>query len=98
MRCFKPFGGSAIYEIGAKMILKIKAFIYRLGDVFGLSIYLADKEEDAYIEENNYSGKGFAEDIARGSWQAKHGFLSVWTGAMPFHVVIWKKIKNVVRF
>lgn len=31
-------------------MIKLKAFIYRFSNIFGLHIYLAQKEEDAYID------------------------------------------------
>lgn len=37
------------------MILKIKAFIYRFCNIFGLHIYLAKKEEKLYLETLEFS-------------------------------------------
>ncbi len=79
------------------MSLKIKAFIYRFFMVFGVSVYLADKEEQQYIDSLKKEGKLQLEGVHRGSWQAKHGFLSVWTYKQNFIEATWNKIKNVFR-
>lgn len=60
------------------MTLKSKAFIYRFFAIFGLSIYLAKKEENEYINSLPIKDN-FMESISRGSWQARHGFTTVWT-------------------
>lgn len=80
------------------MIIKLKAFIYRLSDVFGLSIYLAEKEENEYIEENGFKGKGLKENIARGGWQATHGFSKVLVWKKPVYVKVWIKLKHAFYF
>jgi hypothetical protein len=83
------------------MKLKLKAFIYRLSDVFGKSIYLAREEEDLYMEllreaEGRYDE--LWDGIERGSWQAHHGFTTVWTFRQPWYVSIWEKVKHAFRF
>lgn len=60
------------------MILKIKAFIYRFSDIFGIKIYLANKEEAIYIRSLNNLSK-LEKGIHVGLWQAKHGFTTIWT-------------------
>jgi hypothetical protein len=80
---------------GAFVNLKIKAFIYRLSSAFGHGIYLAQKEEDAYIHLTRPS-LGLKEDLERGCWQAKHGFTSVWTWNQPWYKAFWNKLKHVV--
>jgi hypothetical protein len=74
-------------------MLKLKAFIYRFSNIFGLRIYLAGKEEDAFIATQNLKS-GISEGIARGSWQAKHGFTTIWTWGQPLHLQFWKKLKH----
>lgn len=62
------------------MILKIKAFIYRL-----TGIYLAEKEENEYITSDEFwdimdstedpeLDNRTVQKILIGSWQCKHGF------------------------
>ncbi len=77
-------------------MIRFKAFIYRFFCIFGISIYLANKEENAYIASNSFSSE-LAENIARGSWQAKHGFTSVWTYGKPFFVAMKQKINHAFR-
>jgi hypothetical protein len=62
-------------------MLKLKAFIYRFSNIFGLRIYLADKEEQAFIDTQDLSS-GLAEGTLRGCWQAQHGFTTVWTSRL----------------
>jgi hypothetical protein len=79
------------------MIIKIKAFIYRFSNIFGLHIFLAEKEQSDYIIS---LGKISAEsrEIHEGMWQAMNGFTSVWTWRMPFHKALFRKIKHAFDF
>lgn len=79
------------------MILKIKAFIYRFSVIFGLRIYLADKEEEAYIKSLRDMDE-LSESIYRGLWQGEKGFTTVWTYRMPFHKAILAKVKHAFDF
>lgn len=75
-------------------MIRLKAFIYRFSNIFGLRIYLAQKEEDAYI---NSLGEN-ASFLSAGLWQAKHGFTTVWTYKDPFHKAIIAKVKHAFNF
>jgi hypothetical protein len=75
-------------------MIKLKAFIYRFFAIFGLRIYLAQKEEDAYI---NSLGKD-ADFLSVGLWQGKHGFTTVWTYKQPFFKALVSKIKHAFTF
>lgn len=79
------------------MILKIKAFIYRFSAIFGLSIYLAEKEEQMYINRMPDESE-FFESVHRGLWQAENGFTTVWTWGMPWYKSLWAKIKHAFDF
>lgn len=79
------------------MIIKIKSFIYRFFNIFGLSVYLADKEEQAYIDSLGDIDE-FTEDCSRGLWQGKNGFTSIWTGKKPIHKALVDKIKHAFDF
>jgi hypothetical protein len=72
------------------MKLKIKAFIYRFFCIFGLRIYLANKEEKQFLSTLDSEHP----EIFSGLWQAHNGFTSVWTGNMPFHRALLEKIKH----
>ena len=79
------------------MILKLKAFIYRFFAIFGLRIFLANKEERAYLKSmDNYSE--FDKRINLGLWQAKHGFTTIWTHRQPFFKALIAKIKHAFDF
>lgn len=78
-------------------MLKLKAFIYRFSAVFGLLIYLADKEEQAYINSMPDMDE-FSESIHRGLWQADKGFTTVWTGKMPWYKSFCVKLKHAFDF
>lgn len=78
-------------------MIKLKAFIYRFSAIFGLSIYLAEKEEQAYINSLKDMDE-LSESIHRGLWQGQRGFTVVWTYKMPFHKAIIAKIKHAFDF
>lgn len=78
-------------------MIKFKAFIYRFFAIFGLSIYLADKEEQLYINSLKDMDE-FNEGIHRGLWQGYKGFTTVWTYKMPFHKALIAKIKHAFDF
>lgn len=75
-------------------MIKFKAFIYRFSNIFGLYIYLAQKEEDAYI---NSLGED-TDFLSSGLWQAKHGFTTIWTYKQPFFKALIAKIKHAFNF
>jgi hypothetical protein len=77
--------------------IKIKAFIYRFSNIFGLYIYLAQKEEDKFIKGQKFDSK-LGEDISRGAWQANKGFTTIWTYRQPIHRGILNKIKHAFDF
>lgn len=78
-------------------MIKLKAFIYRFSAIFGLRIFLANKEEQAYLKSMaNYSK--FDKHINLGLWQAKHGFTTVWTYKQPFFKATIAKIKHAFNF
>lgn len=79
------------------MILKIKAFIYRFSAVFGLRIYLAEKEEQAYLNSQEFDSQ-FAKEIAIGIWQGKNGFTTVWTYKKSFFKALSLKFKHAFDF
>ena len=78
-------------------MIKLKAFIYRFSAIFGLPIYLAQKEEQAYINSLGNLNE-FNEGCYRGLWQARNGFTTVWTYKQPFFKAIVSKIKHAFRF
>lgn len=78
-------------------MLKLKAFIYRFSLVFGLSIYLANKEEDAYINSLR-DMSNWETNIHRGIWQASNGFTSIWTWGKPWYKALWIKLKHAFDF
>lgn len=79
------------------MIIKLKAFIYRFSNIFGLRIYLAQKEEDAFINCQKYDSE-LSKSCAIGIWQGLNGFTTVWTYKKPFHKAIIIKIKHAFDF
>lgn len=79
------------------MILKIKAFIYRFSNVFGLSIYLAKKEEQRYIDSMPDQDK-LSRALSIGLWQAQNGFTSLWTWGKPWYKAFWIKLKHAFDF
>ena len=79
------------------MIIKIKAFIYRFSNVFGLRVYLAQKEEDAFINSKNYDSE-LSKSCAIGLWQGLNGFTTVWTYKMPLYKAIYSKVKHAFDF
>jgi hypothetical protein len=92
------------------MILKAKAFIYRFSAIFGLRIYLAQREEDEFLLVHKFIS--LAEDIIegeetsdinqfglmRGIWHASNGFTTVYTGNMSFKDSIIAKVKHAFDF
>jgi hypothetical protein len=79
------------------MILLIKSFIYRFSAIFGLRIFLARSEEDAYIKPLNKLSD-FEKNCHIGLWQAKNGFTTLWIYKMPFHKALIAKIKHAFDF
>jgi hypothetical protein len=79
------------------MILKIKAFIYRFSNIFGLRIYLAQKEEDEFINSQKHDSE-ISRSCAIGLWQGLNGFTTVWTYKKPFHKAIIMKINHAFDF
>jgi hypothetical protein len=75
-------------------MIKLKAFIYRFSNIFGLHIYLAQKEEDTYI---NSLGED-ADFLSVGMWQGKRGFTTVWTYKQPLFKATISKIKHAFDF
>jgi hypothetical protein len=78
-------------------MIKFKAFIYRFSAIFGLRIYLAQKEELAYRKSMEAYSE-FDRDINAGLWQGKHGFTTVWTYKQPFFKALVSKIKHAFKF
>jgi hypothetical protein len=79
------------------MSLKLKAFIYRFSNIFGLHIYLAEKEEVQYLASLRDSSS-FELGMHIGLWQAKHGFTTVYVGRKSFLKGIYAKIKHAFGF
>jgi hypothetical protein len=91
--------------MGIKMILKIKAFLYRFSDIFGCRLYLAKKEEEAYFRKAMFVDKvsgiidedlvdDFGINLHRGLWHAEHGFTTVYTRHMPPLKALITKVKH----
>ena len=78
-------------------MIKLKAFIYRFSAILGLRIYLADKEEQAYIESLGEIDELY-EGCSRGLWQAKRGFTTVFTYGLPLHKALIARIKHAFTF
>jgi hypothetical protein len=78
------------------MILKFKAFIYRFFAIFGLRVFLAQKEQDSFIE--GLPTSKLDRSIAIGLWQARCGFTTVYTRKMPFVKAMLTKIKHAFSF
>lgn len=90
--------------------LKTKAFIYRFSHIFGLRIYLAQREEDNYIKrhmmrrlivniiEGNECDDQAEFGILRGIWHARYGFTSVWTRNKGFFEGLVAKLKHAFDF
>lgn len=75
-------------------MIKFKAFIYRFSAIFGLRIYLAQKEEDDYINS-------LGEDVnflSIGLWQVKYDFTTILTYKQPFFKALISKIKHAFTF
>jgi hypothetical protein len=75
-------------------MIKFKAFVYRFSNIFGLYIYLAQKEEDTYV---NSLGED-ADFLSVGIWQAKYGFTTVLIYKQPFFKAITSKISHAFDF
>lgn len=78
-------------------MIKFKAFIYRFSAIFGLRIYLAKKEEDAFIKSFPDMSE-VSEGCHRGLWQGVHGFTTVWTYHMPWYKALIVKTKHAFDF
>jgi hypothetical protein len=79
------------------MILLIKSFIYRFSAIFGLRIFLARSEEEAFIKSLGKMSK-LERSCSIGLWQAENGFTTIWTYKMPFHKALIAKIKHAFDF
>jgi len=80
-------------------MVKFKAFIYRFSAIFGLRLYLANKEEEAYLKSLGKKIKNKNDkSLYVGMWQAKHGFTTVWTHNKTFHEALIAKIKHAFDF
>ena len=77
-------------------MLRLKAFLYRFSAIFGRGLYLANKEEQAYIDSQNFDSE-FSESIARGCWQAKHGFTTVWNYKKSFIKALASNLKHAFK-
>ena len=73
--------------------MRLKSFIYRFTAIFGIGLYLADKEEQAHIDSQNFQSE-LSESIARGCWQAENGFTTVWTFKKNFLESLVSKVKH----
>lgn len=83
------------------MSIKLKSFIYRFSDVFGLSIYLAKEEEELYIEllqEAEGPLSEFSESMERALWQVEAGFTTVFTYKQPWYKSAWSKLKHAFNY
>jgi hypothetical protein len=82
------------------MILKIKAFIYRFSDIFGLRIYLANKEEKEFLKNTSKRGTKAqrGRSLSIGIWQAANGFTTVYTRNMSMPRAIIAKVKHAFDF
>jgi hypothetical protein len=74
-------------------VLRLKAFIYRFSAIFGVRIYLADKEERLFNLKMEDSNR-----CAIGLWQARYGFLTRWTYKMPFYKAFIANVQNAFTF
>lgn len=77
-------------------MLKFKAFIYRFSAIFGVRLYLANKEEQTYIDSQSFDSE-LSESIARGCWQAKHGFTTVWNYKKSFLKSLVSNLKHAFK-
>lgn len=79
------------------MILLFKSFIYRFSAIFGLRIYLANREEYLYIKSLGELTQ-FDKSLHTGTWQANHGFTTVWTYKQPLLRAFISKVKHAFTF
>lgn len=90
------------------MILKIKAFIYRLSSIFGKRIYLAQKEEEAYFAETMFAStvtriitseekEDFGIRLHRGLWHVNNGFTTLYTRNMTRTEALKQSIIHLFR-
>jgi len=77
-------------------MLKLKAFIYRFSNIFGLHIYLASKEEQHHIDSLGKQSE-ISESCSRGCWQGKHGFTTIWTYRCGFFESLYRRISHAFR-
>jgi hypothetical protein len=77
-------------------MLRLKAFIYRFTAIFGAAIYLAKKEEQDYIDSQSFDSE-LSESLARGCWQAKYGFTTVWNYKKSFFEALISNIKHAFK-
>jgi hypothetical protein len=85
--------------MGTVLMVKFKAFIYRFSAIFGLRLYLANKEEAGHLKSLGKKIKNKNDkNIYTGLWQAKHGFTTVGTYNKPFHKALIAKIKHAFDF
>lgn len=89
------------------MILKIKAFIYRLSAIFGKRIYLAQKEEDAHFAEAMFVStvlfiitgddrEDFGVRLQRSIWHVENGFTSLYTKNMTYTEAIKQSVIHLL--
>lgn len=78
-------------------MVKFKAFLYRFFAIFGLRIFLAEREQEDFIGQMGKMSK-FEKELNRGTWQAFNGFTTIWTYKMPFYKALIAKIKHAFNF
>lgn len=78
-------------------LIKLKSFIYRFSNIFGLRIYLAQKEERAYLNSLELSGEDYL-GLHSGLWQARHNFTTIYTKRMKPLQALKNKIIHAFTF
>ena len=78
-------------------MIKLKAFIYRFSAIFGLSIYLAKKEERKYLSTLVFESR-LEKEIVSGLWQARNGFTTVITYNSTFYRAFVIRLKHAFDF